>query len=394
MRHIMKNTNKNNSGKRVLFVTESLGRGGMERVLVDIANVLVKRDFEVTLLCYDPRVDLKNELDERVDYIYKPRKEFKILRKIPYVRRWYKEKKYVWEHRASAKKLYKYYVGKRKFDVEVGFYRGPSIKIVSGSTNKHSKKFAWVHTDFELCNKKGILGWFNNDEEVKAAYGKMDKIVCVSDKAVQSFVNVIGHADKTMRIYNLIHSARILEKSKEECPLEKKRFTIVTVGRLIPDKRFDRLLSATKTLNEEGFEFDVWIVGGGVHECELKSFAKSNELDNVTFVGLSDNPYKYIKEADLFVLTSYREGFALVVPEAMACGLPVLSTACTGPVEILDDGKYGILVENSSEGILNGLRAVLKDKTVLQYYKNKSKERCICFDEDAIIGEIISVFEE
>lgn len=379
--------------KKILFVTQALIYGGMERVLINIANILCEKGYDVTILCYDPRNHLLPELNPLIHYIYKKRREFKILSKIPYIRRFFRYKKAVWEHRASAKKLYKYYVGKEKYDVEIGFYRGPSIKIVSGSTNKKSKKLAWVHTDFKLCNPKSIVSWFNNIEEVKTAYNKMDNIVCVSDKARESFNEVIGLKDKSVTVYNLIPSNKVINKSFEENSLNKTKFTIVTVGRLIPDKRQDRLLSATKRLNEEGYDFDVWIVGAGRHENELKKYCEDNKIENVFFTGMQSNPYSYMRNADLFVLTSYREGFALVIPEAMACGLPVMSTACTGPTEILNNGEFGILVDNSSEGVYNGLKNILDNKDILESLKLKSQERYIDFDEETIVKEIIALFD-
>ncbi len=379
--------------KRILFVTESLSCGGMERVLINIANILYEKGYEVTILCYDPRNNLLPNLNSKIHYIYKKRREFKILRKIPYIKRFFKYKKAVWEHRTSAKNLYKYYVGKEKYDVEIGFYRGPSIKIVSGSTNKKSKKLAWVHTDFKLCNPKSITSWFNNIEEAKTAYNKMDNIVCVSEKARESFNDVIGLKEKSVTVYNLIPSNKIIEKSFEEISLKRNKFTIVTVGRLIPDKRQDRLLSATKKLNEEGYDFDVWIVGSGIHENELKKYCEENNVNNVFFTGMQSNPYSYMRNADLFVLTSYREGFPLVIPEAMACGLPILSTFCTGPTEALKNGDYGILVDNSSEGVYNGLKNILDNKEILETLKKKSQKRYIDFDEETIVKEIISLFD-
>lgn len=381
------------SKKKILFVTQSLASGGAERVLVNIANILVERNFDVTIVCYFPMDSLLQDLNKKVKYIYKTRKDFPILRRIPYIKRFFKERNFGWECRASAKALYKHYVEKEKYDVEIGFCRGPSIKIISGSTNRKSKKLAWVHTDFKLCDPKTITSWFNNIEEAKNAYNKMDNIVCVSHKARESFNDVIGLVEKTTTIYNMIPSQKVIEKSKEPIQLKKEKFTIVTVGRLIPDKRQDRLLSATKRLNEEGYEFDVWVVGGGRHEDELKKYCEENEIENVTFVGMQDNPYAYMKNADLFVLTSFREGFALVIPEAMVCGLPVLSTACTGPTEILKNGEYGILVENSSEGVYQGLKQVLDNKDCLEYYRQKSKERYMDFDENKIVDDIIELFK-
>ncbi len=384
----------NKKHKKILFVTESLTCGGMETVLVTISNILANMDYDVTIICYDPRSELVSELNKKIHYIYKPRKEFPVMQKFPHIRRYFNYRKAVWEHRVSSKRLYKYYVGNKKYDVEIGFFRGPSIKIVSGSTNKKSKKLAWVHTDFKLCNPKSITSWFNNMEEVKTAYGKMNNIVCVSDKARESFNEVIGLKEKSTTVYNLIPSNKIIEKSFEEIPLKKNKFTLITVGRLIPDKRHDRLLSATKKLNEQGYNFDVWIVGYGPCENELKKYCEDNKIENVFFTGIQSNPYSYMRNADLFVLTSYREGFPLVIPEAMACGLPVLSTSCTGPTEALKNGKYGILVDNSSEGVYNGIKNILDNKEILRDYRKKSQERYMDFDEETIIKEIIALFEQ
>ena len=382
------------NGKKILFVTESLVRGGMETVLVTVSNALSQQGFDVTILCYDPRDDLRHDLESSVRYIYKPRREFNLMNKIPHIRRYYNYRKAAWEHRSSALTLYRYYVGNEKYDVEVGFYRGPAIKIVSGSPNKHSTKIAWVHTDFKLCDPRTIIGWFNSMDEAKVAYGKMDKIACVSNQARKSFAEVIGYKEKTTTVYNMISETKIDKLKKEQCPLVKKRFTFITVGRLIPDKRQNRILASTKRLREEGYEFDVWIIGGGRAEDELKSYCIVNHLDNVVFTGMQDNPYKYLNQADVFVLSSYREGFAIVIPEAMACGLPILSTKCTGPTEILNGGEFGILVSNDEDGIYQGMKSVLDNKDCLGYYRQQSLKRYHRFDENVIIEEIIGLFNQ
>ena len=279
--------------KKILFVTESLGRGGMERVLVDIANALTEEEYDVTILLYENRMDLSTDLNSKVHLQYKPRKPLKIRRRLPYFHRFYNKDK--WEKRASAKALYRYYVRRKKYDIEVGFYRGPPIKIISGSSNKKSKKIAWVHTDFKLCDPKSVTKFFNNIDEVKLSYSKFDKVVCVSEKAKESFIDVIGLPNEKCRvIYNMLDTEKIIKKSQEDCPLEKNRFTVATVGRLIPDKGFDRLIKAAKRLNDDEYEFDLWIIGGGRSEDELKKLTEENKLTNVVFTGMQENPYKIL----------------------------------------------------------------------------------------------------
>ena len=371
--------------KKVLFILPWLALGGLERMQVTLANALVNKGYDVTVLVFENRLDLKDELDERVHLIYKPYKPHKIMKHIPYIRnRFYDDG--MWEKRASAKRLYKYYVGNEKYDIEIGFFRGLSIKVISGSTNKDSKKIAWVHSDFKRCG--GVTNNFKSLEDTKYAYSKYDRIICVSKQAEDSFNEIIGLIGKTTVIYNMLPVDRILEKSKEAIDIKKKKFTILSVGHLINVKGYDRLLSVAKRLNEEGFSFDLWIVGYGADEAVLKEYAKENGLDNVKFLGFQKNPYKYMKNADLYVCSSRYEGFNLTVAEALILGTPVISTDCTGPNEILDHGKYGLIVENSDEGLYNGIHSILKNKGVLDTYKSKAILRKPFFDKEKILGKI------
>ena len=164
-------------------------------------------------------------------------------------------------------------------------------------------------------------------------------------------------------------------------------------GRLIRDKRVDRLLQAAKRLTDEGYSFNLWIVGDGVIADELKKYVKDEKLENVTFFGMQKNPYVYMKNADVFVLSSQREGFALVVPEAMSCGLPVIATDCAGPAEILDNGKYGIIIDNNDESVYRILKQILDNPSMLDCFKNKSEGRASYFDAGNMVKRVIDIIE-
>lgn len=376
--------------KKVLFILPWLALGGLERVQVTIANALAGKGYDVTVLVLEDRVDLKDELDKRVHLIYKPYKPHRIMSRIPYIRnRFYDDG--MWETRASAKRLYKYYVGSEKYDIEIGFFRGLSVKIISGSTNKSSKKIAWVHNDFKRCG--GVTNNFKSLEDTKTAYSKYDKIICVSKQAMNSFNEVIGLPDKTQVIYNMLPTTDILKLSGEPLDIKKQTFTILSVGHLTEQKGFDRLLNAVKRLNEDGFGFELWLAGYGEDEEKLKNYAKENNLNNVKFLGYQKNPYKYMKAADLYVCSSRYEGFNLTVAEALFLETPVLSTDCTGPSEILANGKYGMLVDNSEDGLYNGIYSLLTDRGLLDTYKAKAILRKPFFDESQILKEIESLFK-
>lgn len=379
--------------KKILFVTESLNVGGMEKEQVILANTLAERGYDVSIILYTKSNtdNLEKQLDSKIHLLYKERKPLKIRRKLPYFHRFYRKDK--WEKRASARTLYKYYVGSKKYDVEIAFYRGPSIKIVSGSTNRKSKKIAWVHTDFKLCDPKSIIKFFNNIEEVKAAYKKFDTIACVSNMAAESFKDVIGCEDKVQTIYNMISINDVKRKSKEDCSIEKEKLTFVTTGRFVEAKGYERLLKVVNRLRDEGFDFDIWFVGDGRDEEKLKKYVEEKKLVNVKFLGYQENPYAYMAKADVFVCSSIREGFSLVVVEAMACGLPIISTKCTGPTEILDNGKYGVLVDNSEDALYIGLKNAILFPSSFRDFKEKSINRCDYFDKNKIINQIVEIIE-
>lgn len=370
----------------------------MERVLVDIANALVEKNYDVTILTY---IKVEGEswivdLDERVHFIYKKNREFPAREKLPYIHRYYKKNKLLWETRVSARGLYKYYVGnKNRYDVEIAFCRGMAVKIVSGSTNKKSIKLNWIHNDYTLVNSKTITASFNNMEETKEAYKVFDKIVAVSNQAKEKFIEVIGYEEKIVTIYNMLPIQTILTKSEKHCPIAKSRFTIISVARLIPAKGYDTLLRAVKRLTDDGYVFDLWLVGrdyGSEYNIALKEFVSQNHLDNVKFLGNQMNPYCFMKQADLYICSSWREGFSISVAEAMCCGLPVISTNCTGPTEILDNGKYGILINYDENEMYLALKRVLSNPDILIQYRSKSLQRSKFFASERIIKQIEELF--
>ena len=111
-------------------------------------------------------------------------------------------------------------------------------------------------------------------------------------------------------------------------------------------------------------------------------------LDNVILWGMQENPYKFIKNADVFLCTSHYEGYGLVVAEALILEKPVISTNVSGPAEILNNGDYGMLVENSTEGIYKGMKAFLDKPVLVSDYKERALTRAEFFDSNHIINQI------
>ena len=373
---------------KALFVVHSMGVGGVESLLVNIANGLVRRGYTVDIVVTSKNLHKANHLRPEVSISCKVEKQFPFFKKIPYLKNYYEPG--MWSERKTPQSLYEYFVGKEKiYDVEIAFFFGKPLKIVYGSPNINAKKILWIHSDYKYCT--GCYTGFENKEDALKAYNFFDEIVCVSKGVQQSFKQVIGREHNVSIIRNLNNVPQITSLAKQVVNIEHSVFTFVAVGRLSEEKGFLRLLEVAKRLNNEGFIYDIWIVGDGVEKEGMQKYVSENRLLNVKMVGAKDNPYPYIRQADMLVSTSFHEAYGLTIAEAFILGRPVLSTDCVGPRELLDDGKYGILVENTTEGIYEGMKSVLIDKKKFTWYCDKAKERRKFFDSDSILDEIEQV---
>lgn len=375
--------------KKVLFMVPSLGMGGMERMLVNVANALVKRGYNVTVLNLsfddpaivgnlDTRVDYRNQVCPVKFFLHASVEEWLHgnIRFLPY--------KY-WTKVHSAKYLHTKYI-KEKYDTEIAFYTGYCVKIIAGCP-KDTKKVFWLHGEAWIMD--GMIQGFWRQKTAERIYKEYDQIVCVSKRIEEDFYKRFGQDCNVTTISNINDIKKIRKKAREEIAVQKKTFTFILVGRVDNEnKGFDRVLSATKQLNNEGYQFQVWVIGDGIDFQKLKKQKEEQSLDNVILFGKQENPYKYVKEADVFICSSHYEGYGLVVAEALILGKPVISTNVSGPAEILDNGKYGMLVENNTDGLYQGIKKFLDCPKMVLEYQQKAKERAEFFEPNKIVTQI------
>ena len=150
----------------------------------------------------------------------------------------------------------------------------------------------------------------------------------------------------------------------------------------------------TKITGGNVIDIELILVGNGDKYNELNKYIVENKLEkDVTLLGFKENPYKYVRASDLFVCSSISEGFSLVIGEAMAVGVPVVSVDCPGPNEILDYGKYGKIVNNSEEDLYNGIKEMINNKVLYEKYNNKSNERGKMFSINKFINEVENILD-
>ncbi len=355
---------------KILFFIEELSGGGAERVLCNLVNAMDQSRFEITVQTLwktDPTRLLKPGIRYRCCYASKSRVNA-----------------YRSRLEAAAGLTYPLHIRDR-YDIEVAYLEFGSTKIMVGSTNRRALKLAWVHCDLmkKLSDPTAFV------EKAGNWYRRFDRVVCVSETARDSFVSLFGMADKTDVLYNTVNDVEIREKAllPGTLGLEKRRFTVVSVGRLSEEKQFGRLLSVHRRLLDAGFPHDLWILGEGDRRPALEAMiAEKGLTDSVRLPGYCENPYPYMRLADLLVCSSRYEGFSTFITEGLILGRPIVTTDCSGMRELLGESEFGLITENSEDGLLAGMRTMLSDQSLPDRYARAAQRRGEAFSARTLAG--------
>lgn len=379
--------------KKILFVNDEMRMGGVARVLNTLMANLPKDKYEIDLLILHKQGMLLDEIpeginiiegttffrpvDESLDALVKGFHVFETSRKLRLL--FYMKTGLI---KGKIKKERKKILNKT-YDVEVAAKEGFCTIFTAYGDSK--RKINWVLTDYSVCNySKNHMGL------VKDALRYIDLNIADSNQALIAYETVF-RVQNGIAIHNLMDTS-ILEKGLQETRtniVNKDTINIIDVARLHPQKGIDRLIKASTTVYNEGLKHDLYLIGGGELEDELKELTTSLNATHIHFLGFQKNPYRDIAECDLFVLSSLYEGFATIINESLIVGTPVLTTRVSGCEEQITDPSFGWIVENSEEALTNGLRNALKDKDKLKEMKHElSKYK---YDNEGILKEFMNV---
>lgn len=381
--------------KKVLIMANTLYSGGAERVLQTVLNHLNEMKYDITLYSMH-REDIDSSIYKKkfkYKYLFNEKKDGNVFFRKVY-NLWNKIKGYIFNH-FSSKVFYALFIH-GKYDVEIAFIEGESTKIIAGSSNPNSRKIAWVHIDLEQNPWTSFL--YKNDSDESKHYKRFDKIICVSEATKSAFCRKYKiNPNLVITHYNPIDVdfIRIEADKNDDIRFDINTTQIVAVGRLVDQKGFDRLLSAAKQLLDSGLKFQLHIIGIGEQFESLREYIEDNSLNKeVILHGYQKNPYSLMKQGDILVCSSRAEGYSLVIAEAMILGLAIVTTDCSGPCELIDNGKYGILVGNTTDGIYDGLKTLLMDGSLLKKYKLLSKKRSSIFNVRKNIQRLEQIIDE
>lgn len=346
--------------KKILFLIHDLSHGGAEKVLVNLVNFMDKDKFDVTVMVMFGGGVNKQFLHNDVRYIEWFPKPFKGNSHIMKL--------------FSPKFLYKHFI-KEEYDIAISYLEGPSSRVVSGCPNSNTKLVSWIHCT--LKTKKEFAIGFRNYKEAKKCFQKFNLNICVSKGVEKAFKNKINISNiKTKVLYNVNNSEEIIALGNDKIEnhiFNKNEINICAVGKIMPVKGFDRLARVHKKLIDFNYPVHTYILGIGSEKEKIQDYISANNLEKTfTFLGYQTNPYKFMKKCDLFVCSSYSEGFSTATTEALILGIPVVTTNISGSKEMLGNNEYGIIVNNNEDDLYKGIKSLLDDIKKLNHYKKQA----------------------
>lgn len=349
---------------KLLFIYGPLNAGGAERVLLDYLQNLDRASYDISLCLLVDGGTLLHEVPEDIQ-------TFSLFPSY----NWH----YKFAYRISIwfgldflfQRILKQKIN-QSYDVIISFLEGMPLKIHS-LMDSNAKNFSWVHVDLDNFRYTENSFFLKNE---LGAYEKMNQIVCVSNDTANAFVKRFPSLKKkTKVVYNPIDIQKILEHGGDGSS-KSETVTCILAGRLTKQKSIDRFLYMVKKFKDYNEVINFQILGDGELRSDLENLAKDLQVEHlVTFLGYQANPYPYIKSADILVSTSSYEGFGLVLCEAMALGVPVVSTKTAGPMEILGNNEYGLLCEHDVEAIYEAVKQLVENKNLREHYGHKGLER-------------------
>lgn len=366
--------------KKIAFLISSLTIGGAEKLTLTIAEELANdKNFSVFIIVLKNKIDLKASKNIKILTV---NSRFNIFRTLIFI----------------VNQLI-------NNDIEYLYSvmeRANFINYILSLFYKKYKPLYSIHSTPSVSFKNRILVKRIFINMLYKHFLSKDKIITVSNGIKQELKDMYNLSNIQV-IYNPVDIEKINKLSEElvdDIYFSNKCFNIVAVGRLVKHKGFHRLIIAMSELVKENSNVCLYIIGDGDLKNELNDLINKLKLDkNVSIIGFKNNPYKYMKNCDVFILSSLWEGFGIVIAEAMSLGLPVISSNCKfGPSEILDDGKYGILynienMETCKKEIVRSLRFFMENKIAIDEYSKKSKSRSLQFSIKKIADEYEKIFE-
>lgn len=374
--------------KSILFVINSMGVGGAEKSLVSMLSAFDYKKYDVDLLMFNRSGLFLDLVPDEVNILpvpgfLAPVSSFAEQIKSPKyfaarVNVSYKLRKNARQKKLHPAQCYWKYTNKcfdnleREYDAAVAWGQGNPTHFVAQKV-KADLKIAFINADYTNVGH-------NKDFDLKY-YSEYKYIAAVSNELNDKIKNVFPcFSDRVRTIYDINNAELIRQMANAGNPFDKisNKLILVTVGRLMPYKGYDLAVEAAKILRNQKVDFKWFFVGEGTCREELEKKIEEYGLeDNVILTGATDNPYVYIKNADIYVQTSRYEGYCLTIGEARILNKPVISTNFDVVFDQLVNGENGLIVGQNGEEIANAVIRLSTDDNLrnhITYTLTKEKK--------------------
>lgn len=379
--------------KKILFVIDSLACAGAEKSLITLLSLIDYSKYEVDLQLFSYGGELENLLPKEVklleplDYmkfttlslkkaiqegIFKLKLRYLLSRlKFSFILR-----KGKYDNRAKARLFWEINKNcieatEKEYDIAIAYAQGVPTFYVADRV-RAKRKFAWVNVSYQL---EGV-----EKEYQRNKYKKFDKIVLVSDSAKEIFEDVYPEFRERFEVIYDINNPKVMEdmsKIGDKLPA-KNGVKLLTIGRLANQKGYDIALEACKILKDRGIKFKWYALGKGPLKEEIEQ--KIDELglkEHFILLGVTSNPYGYIKSADIYVQTSRFEGFGLAIAEARILNIPVVTTEFDAVYNQMVQRKNGMVTQMNAQSVADGIMELIENSelknSIIEYLKNEKK---------------------
>ncbi len=384
--------------KKILFVINTMGRAGAEMALLELLRCLVKEDeLDISLFVLTGQGEMISQVPEGVKLLNKNFDECSVLvpegkrhllktslkalfkngtvfRLFPYLVKQFwdmvkckriQPDKLLWRVLSDSAVRFE-----EEFDLAVAYIEGGSAYYVADHVNA-KKKVAFYHTNYFRAGYTRSMD--------KDCYLHYDKVFTVSEEVKQILLSVYPEiADKTEVFNNIINRNRIISMSEEKTGFsdDYSGFRILTVGRLTEPKDFAQSIRAMKLLKEQQVRARWYILGEGEQRPILEALISELELEeDFRLLGMTENPYSYLKQADLYVHATRYEGKSVAIAEAQVLGKPILASDCSGNREQVIHGVDGLLCEFNPAAIAEGVIQLVENAKMREQYGKMAAQK-------------------
>ncbi|EEL96658.1 Glycosyl transferase group 1 [Bacillus mycoides DSM 2048] len=375
--------------KDVLFVINNLNCGGAEKSLISLLNTMDYSRYNVDLFLFKHEGLFLNKIPKQVNVLEEPSEYqlfdmpikaaiMKCLRQgrldialsrvcAGYIFKSEKNKarceQRVWRYLSKSLQNIS-----KKYDVAIGYLEKNPVYFCIDKVNAN-KKIGFIHTDYD---KLGM------DPSIDMGYFRsLDHIVTVSEECANVLKQRFSiYNDKIGVIHNIVSPSTINKMSQEKVDLERKGVKLVSVGRLSHEKGFDLAIEACKNLVGDGYEIKWYIIGEGEGRGKLEKMIEENQLqDHFLLLGLKENPYPYIREADIYVQPSRFEGKSIAIDEAKILHKPIVLTNFSTAKDQIKNEENGLIIDMDAHSLSEGIKKLIHNEELRnKLIKNLSDE--------------------